>query len=213
MNHTPCDNTSCNRSINVGQTGSSCVLCASDDTILCGQGFTDELGIITTINGTVFNFQAPNGISIDSAAVQRAVNRFNQQLPTGSLQGYILSLLDDLSSTLYNNASSVLGIVLGTVFMTVFILFAVICILMIAYGIMDPAIGITLIFIGLFISAIGLIICYSEAYSLSMGLEPTLFNNIDPVMNILSCAFTSGLCCYIGGTCCCPGGSNTTCGS
>jgi len=200
---------------NIGETGFTCLICPNDGLIECALGVANDIGIILTTtgpNGNITNITAPNGLFINNDAIDRSINRFNQQLPTGSFSGYISSIFDDLSTSLIIESEQSLIVILGSIFLLGFVLFAIICIILIAYGMMDAAVGITIIFIGLYVVILTVIVSYTEAYYLATNLQKKIFSTIDPVLDTFKCALTSSVCCYIGASCCCPGGLQELCG-
>lgn len=192
----------------------ACIFCTDPDVHAaqnCSLNFAEAIGIDIAQNEGVYNIQIPDGITIDTVRLNNSWTMINQQLPTGSLTGYVDSLFTSVGTSLSTNAKQTLGIILGTVILVAFLLYTIICIVLIAYGVIGIAMGISLIFIGLIISVIALVVSFSEAYRLGNALEKDLFNGAGPVLDTLSCAFLSGICCYIGASCTCPDGSCVTC--
>lgn len=194
--------------------GQECFFCTDPDSgadIFCPLRLLQSLGIDIQINDSTYKFTAPNGITIDTQRFSNAADIFNQQLPTGSLTGYISEIFGNIGSKLSQNTKQTLGIILGTIFIIIFLFFTIICVLLMAYGLINISVGIVLILIALFICTLALIISFNEAYNLSTNLEKDLFNGINPVLNTLDCALLSGICCYTGLSCGCPNVSCVQC--
>jgi hypothetical protein len=211
-----CHSTSNFESLQDGQTGCTpCLGTGNEEApIVCSLLALETMGVIADIdliNDTI-NFTAPDGVTLSLPSLQNAINRFNQQLPTGSLKGYISSIFTNLGSSLSTNAKESLGVILGTVFLIAFVLFTIICITLIAYKVIDIAVGISLILIGLFFSLLAFLLAFSEAYNLGANFEQSFFNSINPVLETLACALVSGTCCYSGASCCCPTNPQALCG-
>jgi hypothetical protein len=213
LNGRPCSNClRSNQNIAYNSLASSgCTLCGSinfDD--YCVGFALNNLGIEYYQGPTgTYTFTTPNGLVIDTARLSNAFEMGNEQLPTGSLKSYVSSLFSKSASSVSTNVRDILIVVLGMIILFGFILYTIICIILIRYQVMDTAMGITAIFIGLFVSALAFIIVYYEIRSLTNNIEELISNNIDPFLDNLSCALHSAICCYSGVSCCCPDGSKT----
>lgn len=157
-------------------------------------------------------------LTIDTARLANSIVRAGEQLPTGSFDGYINQIFNNVGTNISNNASSTLYITLGLIILLIFSLYAIICILLMSYNTVSLAVGVTLIFIALIFSLIVYIVCLYEINAFATNTENTIFDESSVILNNLKCAFISGLCCYApnfftAGPCCiCPNrSSNTTC--
>jgi len=155
-------------------------------------------------------------LTLDLARVANALNYAGEQLPTGSLSGYIDQVFNSVGTNLSNKASNTLYVTLGLIILLIFSLYAIICILLMSYNTVTLWIGLTLIFIALIFSLIIYIICLYEINRFATNTENTVFNQSDLILSNLKCAFNAGLCCYAPSllnpyNCCtCPNRSSDT---
>lgn len=199
---------------NDGATGCIPCLGTSDGLTpseLCSLAFAENIGIDIAINEGIYVLTAPNGIILSDLRLRNAWRQFNSQLPTGSINGYFTSIFDNVGAALVSNGRTSLGIILGSIIVLIFILYTVICIVLIANSVIGPALGITLIFIGLLMSALIFMIVFYEVFKISTTIQTEFVSQIEPIFDNLGCALLSGICCYSGVSCCCPHGTGSTC--
>ena len=177
---------------------------------LCLVETLTAMGIVVNIptEGSVYRFSAPNGICLDTRRLSGAIESMNAQLPTGSFQGYISSLFSTASTTLATSAKDALFIIMISIIVFGFVMFAIIIMILIAGDVISAGLGIGFLFVGLFVSAMTLVIILAEISSLSIQLENNLFSQVDPAVETLRCALIAGVCCYSGPglltpACCC----------
>jgi ABC-type multidrug transport system fused ATPase/permease subunit len=140
-----------------------------------------------------------------------AIDQINAQLPTGSLKGYFNSALNNIESTLSSNAYNIYIVVLVSIILMMFLLYAMLCIVLMATGTIGVAMGIALIFIGLIISLITFLLASTEGKSFGSNIEESISAELNPLIDNLYCAVLSGVCCYSGASCCCPNGTGAVC--
>jgi len=194
--------TPCSTCLGTGTTG------ARDE---CTVAFIQNIGVTIGVSGNIVSLTAPNGIYFDTQRVNNAVDQANSQFPTGSFRGYINSVFGNIGSSLATNARDAFGIILASIVIGMFLLYAIICIILIAAGILDLATAIAILLIGLIISILIFIISLIEANKFSSNIENSFSSESVSLVDNVYCAFLSGLCCYSGRTCCCPNGSDTVC--
>lgn len=184
----------------------------------CTTEFLESAGIIPTLN-TVTNvltltlgqsLVAPGvtGVSFDLTRLSNSQAQFNSQLPTGGLRSYLSSVFSNVGSSTASNAKSTLGVMLFVIIFLIFLLYTIILIALMGHGTMTLAVGLTLIFIGLFFSAIAFLIAIDEVSRFGTNFANNISSETSPVLDNLVCAFTSALCCYSGGQCGCEDGTN-----
>lgn len=189
-------------------------ICLSCETaIVLGQPISD-ICLLSALNimgigyenpppGNIHKFTAPNGICIDSRRLSNALESVNAQLPTGSFQGYLSDIFSTASTTVSTAAKNALYVIMASVIVFGFVLFAIICMIFIANNVIGAGLGIGMLFVGLFVGAMTLVIVLAEISSLSTQLQNDLFVQVGPIVNTIKCALTAGLCCYPGSGCCC----------
>jgi hypothetical protein len=172
---------------------------------LCLLSALEVMGIDIDIpvTGSVYKFTAPNGVCLDTKRFSNAVESFNAQLPTGNLQTYLSGIFSTASTTLSVAAKDALYVIMVSVIVFGFVLFAIICMILIANDVIGAGLGIGLLFVGLFVGAMTLVIVLAEISSLSTQLENDLFAQVGPTFDTLRCAFLAGVCCYPGAAACC----------
>jgi hypothetical protein len=196
-----------------GQTGFTKVILSvpvDDRSISCTSG---PSGMTCTIGLDKIDL-----LTLDTARLANAINTAGEQLPTGSLNGYINQIFNTVGTNVSHNASTTLYITLGLIILLIFSLYAIICILLMSYSLVSIAIGVTLIFIALIFSFIVYIVCLYEINAFATNTENIVLNQSTAILDNLKCAFTSGLCCYAPSffspckTCICPNrSSNAPC--
>lgn len=208
----------------IGATG-PCTSCTSTVanipvSFICTDTTLGYLGIqVAPGTGTTYNITVPTGVvTIDSTRLSNAISAFGNQLPSGSLSGYISDLGSTLGNELSSNARDTFEVLLGVLILYGLLLYSILCITLMASSVIGIAIGITLIFIGLIFAAIIGIILYYDVSNFANNLYNDVSNRLQPVISNLTCALTAGICCYSGGLqipfhnavpCCCPNGSQT----
>ncbi len=192
-----------------------CISCLGtgprDPKNVCPLAFVENVGIVVTVNGDFRIFTAPNGIIINVERLNNALDQVNSQLPTGSLQGYLSQIFNNVGSNLSTNAKYILSVLLGGSIALSFVFFSMICIILMSYSIISVGVGLVLILIGILFSILVFIIVLSEASKFGTDIENGFVNEIEPVVDTLRCAALSGICCYSGISCCCPGVSPSAC--
>ena len=171
-----------------------------------------RLGLVTVTNpdGSI-TITAPRGITISESLVNGSITQINSRFPTGSLEGYLSSIVGGIGSNISENATYAFGIIVGAIILGYFVLYAILCITLMAVGTIEISTGIVLIFLGLIVAVLVFLIALVEASRFGTGLENSFTINGGEIITATRCAVLSGICCYSSLTCGCPGGSTSLC--
>lgn len=203
-----------NNCLSVGASLPGCVGCDVDPRLnpLCFANTVSALGITYTssVDG-IITITVPNGLTISPDRLNGSISRFNSQLPTGSFEGYVSSLLNNTTSSLSNNLKYIFGVIIASIILAILLLYIILCITLMCCNVVEVTTGIVLIFFGLIIIALAFMITIIEAKKVGTDLTSMLDSEMRPILTNIRCAINSAICCYVGYSCCCPNGSQTAC--
>lgn len=210
----------------LGQTGGTgftglCTACSGDLPILGQLIPTDQfctftalynMGVRVGLTGTEVDLSVPSGIvKIDTQRISNALASGGAQLPGGSFEGYITSVVDDVSSSMSSNFKSAFeAIMIAIILMSFFLYFTLITVLWI-YDLYDIRIWALLLLLGIVIAAISFVLVLVIAESFATDVESEVSSVSTGILSNLRCALTSSICCYSGATCCCASGNGASC--
>lgn len=179
----------------------------------CAQGVVNAFGICDTATGGITYITAPYGfLAIDNVRAQNAVESASSQFPTGSFTGYINSLFNNFTNEVESSTTELLTSIFISILLQSYLLFAVICITLMAVNTITVGLGLFLLVFGLIVIGAALAVIYTQTVKFADRVQNAVNTNTEGVVDNFICAIGSGLCCYGGSpTCCCNGMTGAKC--
>lgn len=207
------------KTIGLSQTGPTgntgfiglCTACNSPAIpISCATDALRNIGVDVSFQDNIVTLSATE-LVIDTTRVSNAISSAGQQLPNGSFENYITGILDNVSSTITDNAKEIFLVTIFSIIIQSFVFFLIICVILIIYNVIPWEIGTLIILFGLLIAVITFSIMVTEASRFGTAVSQEVSVDTTGILSNLTCAVNSAVCCYSGFSCCCPSGPGPTC--
>ena len=178
----------------------------------CVEAFTQTVGVCTNLNGNKFTIWTPyDSLIINTDRLNNALITADSQFPTGSFTGYINSISNNFTNEVESSTTELLTSIFISILLQSYLLFAVICITLMAVNTITVGLGLFLLVFGLIVIGAALAIIYTQTIKFADRVQNAVNTNLSGVVDEVICAVGSGFCCYTGAKCCCTGSTGTVC--